>query len=870
MQEHWWTRLLRRGARSRRGLRLLSAVVAIAPISVGGGGAGPAGAADATGPAIVHVPTATAPYGQEIPITLTATCATGAGCAARLFYRTTAPAASTAVPGIVGESGFHMVPMARGTATTVDGREAITWSAAIPGAAVTTRGVDYFMEAEHDAMLTHFPGSTTAAGVGSAAGYVHVLVLSPPLLHHAPVPFATAGRPIDVHADVSCSSGNCTATLHYRRTPATIDDSLGWTSTTMQPQGTGTSLGNAGVLLAYRAQVPAGSVDTTGVDYYIHVADGHTQAFSPGTTYQGWYAPRDGTRVPAVTHHVHVVEPPRIAHVPPVSVPYRSDIPVTARANCASTKQCYATLHYRTTTPGLLDPSAFVSTAMSVSRTAGVDGIDIVSIESVIPAAVGDTRGVDYFFSVTDGTATSWWPGTTPADGPGVWVDGTRVAYQHVHVQEPVHLSHVPPTAAPALEDLVIEAEVTCATEACGAHVHYTPTPAVPGSYRSIAMDRTLVVATSATRVERWRATIPGGDVTTRGVAYYLTASDGYTATAAPGTSYWGAYVAMDGFPAPEAARFVVRVVDPPHVVHAPAAVAVAGQDFRVEARSNCATSCTGTLHWRVVGLPWQSTSMVASTLVLQAYGNDVVSHTAVVTGQHVTEAGLEYRIEVDDGYVTGTTPTYAVVVTAERLTRHTAGELAFEGSAHLPVFPCDHDPLAGTPCEGGTFRGDWSAHISGSYGTSAFEVAWTTVTRDAIRADFVYSEWDCLHGVETVLGVAKGRGSAEAGPGAVQGKWHVAGEPFGRDVSRATMAFDFSWTRSFNVAQLVIEPTTLTLEVAGIGPRVVATGRQVGTAAFAVPVAGGTALPTCERPYADVEGRIAGAAEIASSGVVT
>ena len=681
------------------------------------------------------------------------------------------------MPGIVGEGGFQVVTMTRGTATTIEGREAVEWSAIVPGTAVTTRGVDYFLEAEVDGTLTRFPGSPTAAGVASVGSYVHVHVLSPPLLNHVPVLFAVAGRPFDVDAHVSCASGNCSATLHYRRTPATLDPAAGWASVVMQPKGAGTSLGDIGVLLVYGAQVPASSVDTTGTDYYIHVVDGHTQAYSPGTVYVGWYAPRDGTRVPAANHHVHVVEPPRVVHVPPPSTAYRADVPVSARANCAAAKQCGATLYYRTTTPGIVSASAFTAVPMSVSRIAGGDGIDVVAVEGVIPSTFTDTRGVDYFFSVTDGTATSWWPGTTPVDGPGVWVDGTRVVYQHVHVREPVHLSHVPPGTAEALEDVVVDTEVSCATEQCTVQLHYTPTPAVPGSYRTVSMTRTFVAEASTPRLERRRAVIPAADVTTRGVAYYFTASDGYTNTAAPGTSYWGAYVVVDGGPVvPEAARFLLRVVDPPHPVHVPVLTAVSGEQVRIEARSNCATAqCQGTLHWRVPGGSWGATPMVSSPLVLQTYGNDLVAYTAAIEGTAVTTAGLEYRVEVHDGYVTETTPTYPVAVVANELVRHTAGKLAFEGTAYLPLFPCDRDPLEGNPCTGGTFRGDWTASINGLYGTSTFQAAWNTASGDALRAGFVYSEWDCFNGTETLLGFAKGtgsgRGCAGIGPGEVAGR---------------------------------------------------------------------------------------------------
>ena len=34
-----------------------------------------------------------------------------------------------------------------------------------------------------------------------------------------------------------------------------------------------------------------------------------------------------------------------------------------------------------------------------------------------VPGTVADTRGIDYFFSISDGATTSWWPGTSSVDG---------------------------------------------------------------------------------------------------------------------------------------------------------------------------------------------------------------------------------------------------------------------------------------------------------------------------------------------------------------------------------------------------------------------------------------------------------------------
>jgi hypothetical protein len=176
--------------------------------------------ADTTGPIIVHVPVTTAPYGQPIPISMTASCATGATCSARLYYRTTTPAALTVVPGVVNEPGFQVVALTRGATTvTGGGHDTVDWSGTVPGSAATTTGIDYFLEADQNGTRTVFPGTTTASTVQATGTYVHVKVLIPPLINHEPTPTAFADQPIPIQAQVSCSSGSCQAALYYRRTP---------------------------------------------------------------------------------------------------------------------------------------------------------------------------------------------------------------------------------------------------------------------------------------------------------------------------------------------------------------------------------------------------------------------------------------------------------------------------------------------------------------------------------------------------------------------------------------------------------------------------------------------------------------------------
>jgi hypothetical protein len=551
-----------------------------------------------TGPAIVHAPVPTAYVGQAIPVEATATCeGVERSCSARLYWRTTPITGLQATIDGVTDTGWQVTDLTRGAATTIDAnRDAIAWSGTIPGAAVSTSGVDYFLEAEDTGALATVPGgvfvgSRYATGVQPAAhAYHHVHVVSPPLLTHVPPAYARDGEALPVHLQASCSTGACQATLYYRTTTGSVleEDLLAtpaWPRLTMTRASNPTSLGDAGQLVSFSAEIPADDVDTRGVDYFFSVTDGVTQAWWPGTTYQGYYAPTDGMRT--AWHHVHTLEPPHVVHEPAPASPYREPVPVRAQANCTS-GACTARLYYRTTTSSVLTAESFDSGEMTVTSLGTAEGVEVIDLAGAVPASYADTRGVDYFFSVTDGATTTWWPGTAHVDGY-VPVGGTRVAYHHTRITDPPHFAHVPVPAAPALRDLVIETELTCVVADCTVELGYTTTPtALAPAFTTVAMTRVSEpVPTPVGLAARWRGTVPARDVITTGLGYYLRAYDGYVTSYQPGTSYWGAYLPVDGI---RTAVHVVRVLEPPHLVHAPVATAYRGQAISIEALSNCAT----------------------------------------------------------------------------------------------------------------------------------------------------------------------------------------------------------------------------------------------------------------------------------------
>jgi hypothetical protein len=659
------------------------------------------------GPEIVHQPVLTAYYGRPIPIQFYATCEGSGPCGARLFWRTTG---SASVP----TGAWQRVELPRtSTLQRINNTDAHEYKGSIPGWAVTTAGVDYYLEAEDTYALGYYPGTTFVdgqyvIGVQGTHSYAHVQTITPPLLTHQPPPYAQADRPIALSLDAVCSTGNCNARLYYRTTtgPATTEPLLtipAWPNKAMNQQPNPTDLGDAGKRYTYTANIPASAVDTRGVDYFFHVTDGTTEAFWPGTTHMGYYAPTDGQRI--TWHHVHVLEPPHIVHTPVGASPYRQAIPVSAESNCPSTRTCTATLYYRTTTSGVLDAApAFATKNMNVTKLATAEGNDVIQVSANIPGSVADTRGVDYFFSISDGVTTSWYPGTSHVDGY-VPVEGARVGYEHVRVLEPPHIAPVYVPATPALQDFTVEAEVTCATEHCDVYMSHTSDmveevlTAIDARFIKRPMtDLGVVATTPAGRVNRYQATIPAHQVTTVGLSYFIEAHDGYTASFSPGTFYSGAYVVTDGSRLGcadveasntqansagtlyvgldgtlsgclnQLGAHVVRVLEPPHLVHVPKAVADAGTEQRIEALSNCATpACTATLHWRTTYGEWKSATMATTRTGVGVLGvNTVDQHVAVIPASDVRMEGFQYWLEVGDGYVTDSTLTYTPVMRGE------------------------------------------------------------------------------------------------------------------------------------------------------------------------------------------------------------
>lgn len=646
-------------------------------------------ASETGSPAILHAPHVTAYYGQTIPIEVTTTCHDPASCSAQLHYRTT-----TSDPELAAGSWATHELTATNAISLNGNLYEIAWVGTIHGAGVTTNGVDYYITAADGSHRNELPtaaaaplglngsratvseeessiGADVRVDADSGIRYLHVATISPPLLTHVPPVYAHADRDLPLEVQATCSTDTCTATLHYRISEPGLDTrdltgDPGWPTITMD-QTASTDLGDAGASLTYRATIPSSDVDTQGLDYYIDVTDGHTTSYWPGTTYQGHYVPRDGMRTAYQT--VHVLEPPHVTHRPALATPYRADIPITATATCPVSRTCTATLYYRTTTNtgDIVGDSAlyghyFVQAPMNVAHVGTVGDTDLITVAATVPAFYADTRGVDYFFRIDDGSTTAWWPGTGQAQGY-VNVDGTSVAYQHIRVLEPPHITPTPLPATQALQPYTITSRMTCVTQDCSQTLHWRGDHDLdnPDGWNSIEMTTTgEPVDTPLGLQYTFTATIPSDQVTTRGLAYYLEGHDGHVRDFSPGTTYWGAYLPRDD---QQVGAFIVRVLEPPHVGHVPPTLVEAGQPLTVTATSNCSTpNCSAILTWSDSAGQQHAISMSATKTLegddlAAAVPSDVWEYVATIPG-HDTNSPVEYRIDVTDGYVEANTPT--------------------------------------------------------------------------------------------------------------------------------------------------------------------------------------------------------------------
>lgn len=412
---------------------------------------GPGG--DTTPPAISHTPIANGQTAAQA-VTITASITDGAGVsAATVFYRTT------------GMGSYTQLSMVR-----ISGN---TWQAQIPGTAVTTAGVQYYITATD-------PSNNVGRDPATAPAMVHAFTVvmndtTGPVIVHTPITNGQApGMAVLVQATVTDASGLSYVRLRYRR--------QGGVPTFGQVDMVNTT-GNV-----WQGSIPAIVVGTPGVDYWLEARDNFNNLTrSPSNAPTSFYS---------FTVGAGDNEGPTITHTPiPGGQPAGNPVTVAASITDASGVGTVQLAYRRSGQPTF--------SFAPMSNTGGS------AYEGTIPAVDVTVAGVDYYISATDSanpSNTSYSPPTafntftvTPADTSG-----------------PV-ISHSPVNSVNSGQSLIITANVTDPSGIGTVNVVWVLDS---GSPTTTALAHTTGDTYSATIPA---ASIPNGTVT---VYYYLTATD--------------------------------------------------------------------------------------------------------------------------------------------------------------------------------------------------------------------------------------------------------------------------------------------------------------------------------------------------------
>ena len=361
-----------------------------------------------------------------------------------------------------------------------------------------------------------------------------------------------------------------------------------------------------------------------------------------------------------------------IVHAPVATAAFRTAVPIEATVDCAA-PDCSGILYFRTSDPAAALPGldAYASVPMTMTPLTASSGQFVFTARATIPASATDTRGVDYVFSITDGSSVSWFPGVNAGGGASVGpvtvtAEGAQVP-QHIQVREPVRVAHTPVLVGYFKEPFPVAVQAACATGTCSASLSYRTstglntasgivsnvTDGLDGAgFATVAMTSRVVQDLGADgAVLEFTATIPAEIVDTNGVDYFVQATDGFTNAFFPGTSYVGSQAPVDGT---RSGWVHVEVFSRPQLVHVPPGYYVPGRALQLAAT---VTSATGfpqvTLFYREGGdggfaaLPMT----VRETPVRRPEGT-VYTATGGIPGFYTAQGGLMiYGFTVDDGY---------------------------------------------------------------------------------------------------------------------------------------------------------------------------------------------------------------------------
>jgi MYXO-CTERM domain-containing protein len=529
---------------------------------------------DTTGPTLSHTaPTGPFIAGDNIPLAVSASDPSGVSTV-ELLWRNASSGAFTTV-NMTNTAGTWSATITPANAPTVNYYFRATDSrgnvSVFPTGAPTTT-----------ASLTITPRDTTAPTITSTA-------IANGQLEGVAVPVA---------ASVTDATGIASVTLFYRVQGAPSFSNIAMSST-----------GGSN----YGASIPAGSVTTAGVEYYIRAIDsasaGNTAVLpttAPGTPFRFTVVSSDLTG-------------PTLAHTPPGGPFIAGDnIPLAVSASDPSGVSAVQLL-WRNASSG-----AF--TTVNMTNTAGTWSTTITPANAPI---------VNYYFRATDGLGNvSVSPVGAPTTTTSLVItprDTTAPAITHTPIVGPVS-----PGAAQAI--------VATVTDASGIN-------RVELRYRTTGAATYTLVNMTPGGDNSWSAVIPGGTVAVPGVQYYITAVDNFVTpnsavapTTAPGTPY--------SF----AVGTIVSDTTPPTVTHTvPSAAANANQALTLTAQASDASGIASmTLWFRVSGDP----SFISQPMTLSGG-----SWTATIAGRNVDLPAVEYYfvgVDASSNANSGTSPTGA------------------------------------------------------------------------------------------------------------------------------------------------------------------------------------------------------------------
>ena len=541
-------------------------------------------AVDTAGPSITHTPIADGQSpGADVDIVATITDASGLS-SAHVFYR------------IQGFPGYSSVPMSNTSGDIYEGT--------IPGYAVAEGTMEYYIRAIDAAT----PTTNTSYDPSTAPGTPHTFTITvedtdAPVISHTPIGDGqTEGIAVAVSANIADATGVASATLYYRVTGAGS-----WSTAAM-----GNTSGDT-----WSADIPAGSVTTAGVDYYIYAIDSAatpnsgTDPSSAPTTYHNFTVSSSDTAGPSITHTAVT------------TLDYGDDLVITATITDTS-GVASATLYWA------LDMGGF--STISMSNTSGD------TWQAAVPGAsiTSGTVEVNYYIEATDTIPNT---STEPSGGASSPNDVTVV---------------YPDTTPPTVTIGSITSPHTAGTDLPVSVTASDTESGVTGVvvyYRTQGTSTWFSVTASGSEPD-FSATIPGASVEEPAIEIYAEATDGATPVNT-GTSTTTT-VTVD--PPPD--------TDPPEIILTLVTDGqAAGAVVTVSANMTDDTGIAGaTLYHRISGAgSWDTIAM--------SNGGSGDTYTAVIPGTGVQTPSVEYYVEAVDsaaGANTSVAPATAPTTPAE------------------------------------------------------------------------------------------------------------------------------------------------------------------------------------------------------------